>query len=94
MFSFSGSTEANLEKLQKKLQELELDEQQRERLQEFLKQKKEVGDLVMEDFEKLGELGAGNGGVVWHVRHKPTNLIMAQKVGVLICAVSFPCRVN
>ena len=83
MFLSSGSTEANLEKLQRKLQELELDEQQRERLQEFLKQKKEVGELVMEDFEKLGELGAGNGGVVWHVRHKPTNLIMAQKVCML-----------
>ena len=69
-----------MEKLQKKLQELEIDEQQRERLQEFLNKKKEVGELVMEDFQKLGELGAGNGGVVWRVKHKPTELVMAQKV--------------
>ena len=32
------------------------------------------------DFEKLAELGAGNGGVVNKVRHKKTGIIMAKKV--------------
>ena len=35
-----------------------------------------------EDFEKLGELGAGNGGVVTKVRHKTSKLVMARKVGI------------
>ena len=74
---------ANLEALQKKLNELDLDDQQRERLETFLTQKQKVGELAAEDFEKLGELGAGNGGVVWKVRHQPTDLIMARKVGYI-----------
>lgn len=39
-----------------------------------------VGELNADDFEKLGELGAGNGGVVNKERHKPSGLIMARKV--------------
>ena len=37
-----------------------------------------------EDFEKLFELGAGNGGVVAKVRHKPSGTIMARKVSLYI----------
>lgn len=62
------------------LKELDIDDQQRERLEEFLCQKQKVGELLEEDFEKLGELGAGNGGVVTRVLHKPTDLIMAKKL--------------
>ena len=52
-----------------------VDDKQRERLEEFIKCKKELGDLRGdEDFEKLSELGAGNGGVVHCVKHKPTRL--------------------
>lgn len=36
--------------------------------------------MSTDDFEKLGELGAGNGGVVNKERHKPSGLIMARKV--------------
>ena len=75
---------ANLEALQMKLKELDIDDQQRERLELFLTQKQKVGELVEEDFEKLGELGAGNGGVVTKVRHKPTALIMARKVSIIV----------
>ena len=50
----------NLEALQKKLEELELDEQQRKRLEAFLTQKQKVGELKDDDFEKISELGAGN----------------------------------
>ncbi|KAH0620101.1 hypothetical protein JD844_014703 [Phrynosoma platyrhinos] len=70
----------NLEALQKKLEELELDEQQRKRLEAFLTQKQKVGELKDDDFEKICELGAGNGGVVFKVSHKPSGLIMARKL--------------
>ncbi|TKC46526.1 hypothetical protein EI555_020179, partial [Monodon monoceros] len=70
----------NLEALQKKLEELELDEQQRKRLEAFLTQKQKVGELKDDDFEKISELGAGNGGVVFKVSHKPSGLVMARKL--------------
>ncbi|XP_064619242.1 dual specificity mitogen-activated protein kinase kinase 1-like [Lineus longissimus] len=74
------SQTANLDALQKKLEELDIDEQQKQRLQTFITQKRKVGELNSEDFEKLGELGAGNGGVVTKVLHKTSNLIMARKL--------------
>ncbi|KTG43367.1 hypothetical protein cypCar_00000165 [Cyprinus carpio] len=70
----------NLEALQKKLEELELDEQQKKRLEAFLTQKQKVGELKDDDFEKICELGAGNGGVVFKVLHRPSGFIMARKV--------------
>lgn len=73
---------ANLEALQKKLGELDLDEQQRKRLEAFLTQKAQVGELKDEDFDPICELGAGNGGVVNKVRHKPSCLVMARKVNI------------
>ncbi|XP_005089386.1 dual specificity mitogen-activated protein kinase kinase 1 isoform X2 [Aplysia californica] len=75
-----NGAQANLEALQQKLQELDIDDQQRERLEEFLSQKQKIGELLEEDFEKLGELGAGNGGVVTKVLHHPSNLVMARKL--------------
>lgn len=71
---------ANLVDLQKKLEELELDEQQKKRLEAFLTQKAKVGELKDDDFERISELGAGNGGVVTKVQHKPSGLVMARKV--------------
>ncbi|NWR24258.1 MP2K2 kinase, partial [Emberiza fucata] len=70
---------ANLVDLQKKLEELELDEQQKKRLEAFLTQKAKVGELKDDDFERICELGAGNGGVVTKVQHKPSGLVMARK---------------
>lgn len=71
----------DLQDLQQKVKELDINEQQRERLETFLTQKQQVGELTQEnDFEKLGELGAGNGGVVMKVIHKPSGIIMARKV--------------
>ncbi|KAJ8419077.1 hypothetical protein AAFF_G00005760 [Aldrovandia affinis] len=74
------TSEANLEALQKKLGELDLDEQQRKRLEAFLTQKAKVGELKDDDFHRICELGAGNGGVVNKVRHKPSGLVMARKL--------------
>ncbi|KAI1891685.1 hypothetical protein AGOR_G00146320 [Albula goreensis] len=74
------ASEASLEALQKKLGELDLDEQQRKRLEAFLTQKAKVGELKDDDFFRICELGAGNGGVVNKVRHKPSGLVMARKL--------------
>lgn len=71
---------ANLEALQKKLEELDLDEQQKKRLEAFLTQKANLGELKDDDFQHICELGAGNGGVVNKVCHKPSGLVMARKV--------------
>lgn len=80
---------ANLEALQKKLGELDLDEQQRKRLEAFLTQKAQVGELKDEDFEPICELGAGNGGVVNKVRHKPSGLVMARKVTMKLLIILY-----
>lgn len=59
----------------------DLNEGQRSRLEEFLRDKQKIqGELRDEDFERLVELGHGNGGVVLKVKHKPTSLIMARKL--------------
>lgn len=77
---YSFALSANLEALQKKLEELDLDEQQKKRLENFLTQKAKVGELKDDDFHRICELGVGNGGVVNKVCHKPSGLVMARKV--------------
>ncbi|RWS16743.1 Dual specificity mitogen-activated protein kinase kinase 1-like protein [Dinothrombium tinctorium] len=72
--------DTSIEALHKTLEGLELDDQQRKRLETFLTQKQKVGELNADDCENLGELGAGNGGVVTKVLHKPSGLIMARKL--------------
>uniref|UniRef100_A0A8C2HY12 Dual specificity mitogen-activated protein kinase kinase 1 n=2 Tax=Cyprinus carpio TaxID=7962 RepID=A0A8C2HY12_CYPCA len=59
----TGATETNLEALQKKLEELELDEQQKKRLEAFLTQKQKVGELKDDDFEKICELYVKSGKI-------------------------------
>lgn len=59
----------------------DVDDEQRKRLEFFLNQKKLLGELNSEDdFEKISELGAGNGGVVHCVRHKQTGTVIAKKM--------------
>lgn len=70
----------SLESLLQCVHDLDLDDNQRRRMEVFLVQKQQIGELNTDDFEKLGELGAGNGGVVNKERHKPTALIMARKL--------------
>lgn len=69
-----------VEEIRKKFDELDLDSLQRERLEAFIAEKRKIGELNAEDFDKLAELGAGNGGVVTKVLHKPSGLIMARKL--------------
>ncbi|XP_073990803.1 dual specificity mitogen-activated protein kinase kinase dSOR1-like isoform X2 [Rhodnius prolixus] len=70
----------SIEVLQERLEELDMDDTQRKRMEFFLCQKEKIGELSDDDFEKLGELGAGNGGVVMKVKHKSSGLIMARKL--------------
>ncbi|GBN41047.1 Dual specificity mitogen-activated protein kinase kinase 1 [Araneus ventricosus] len=76
----NASFDTSIEALQRTLEGLDLDEQQRKRLEAFLSQKQKVGELSVDDFENLGELGAGNGGVVTKVLHKHSGLVMARKL--------------
>ncbi|XP_068226714.1 dual specificity mitogen-activated protein kinase kinase 1 isoform X2 [Palaemon carinicauda] len=85
----SGSFGAvSLESLLKCIEELDMDDTQRRRLEIFLVQKQKIGELNADDFEKLGELGAGNGGVVNKERHKPSGLSMARKVRSFVSSVA------
>jgi len=60
---------------------IDVEPEQRRRLEFFLNQKKQLGELKSEeDFEKISELGAGNGGVVHCVRHKATGTVIAKKM--------------
>lgn len=82
-----------VEEIRKKIDALELDTQQRERLEAFIAEKRKIGELKAEDFDKLAELGAGNGGVVTKVLHKPSGLIMARKVSTNIWnPIKFPAE--
>lgn len=52
-------------------------------MEEFVRRKRtvvEAGSLKEEDFAKLDELGCGNGGIVYKVRHRATGIVMARKV--------------
>ncbi|KAF2884352.1 hypothetical protein ILUMI_21801 [Ignelater luminosus] len=71
---------SSIDNLTARLEELDMDDTQRKRIEVFLCQKEKIGELSDDDFEKLGELGSGNGGVVMKVRHKSSRLIMARKL--------------
>lgn len=73
-------SDGNIDVIGDRLEVLDMSDTQRKRMEYFLCQKEKVGELNDDDFEKLGELGAGNGGVVMKVKHKPSGLIMARKV--------------
>ncbi|CAH0562219.1 unnamed protein product [Brassicogethes aeneus] len=71
----------SIDNLTARLEELDMDDTQRKRIEWFLCQKEKIGgDLSDDDFEKLGELGSGNGGVVTKVLHKSSGLVMARKL--------------
>lgn len=78
--NLTGKSKSSIEDLTERLEELEMDDTQRKRIEVFLCQKEKIGELTDDDFDKLGELGSGNGGVVMKVRHKSSRLIMARKL--------------
>ncbi|OON15664.1 kinase domain protein [Opisthorchis viverrini] len=63
----------------RQLEAQDLDDLQRRQLSAFVAEKQKIGELRPEDFEKIRELGKGNGGVVSQVRHIKTGLIVAKK---------------
>ncbi len=69
-----------IERLQEEFNQLDCTDKQKDRMEEFFKAKRAVGELKQDDLVSICELGQGNGGVVWKVRHKPTDTIMARKV--------------
>lgn len=64
---------------------MDIEDQHRVALEQFLTEKKGIGELKAQDFEKLSELGCGNGGVVWKVLHTPSKITMARKVEICLC---------
>lgn len=76
----SNNGSVNVDALARKVANMDISECERKRMDQFFIQKKQVGDLKADDLENLGELGAGNGGVVTRVRHMRTGLIMARKL--------------
>jgi len=69
--------------MEKNMASLELSEEQRGNMSSFLDEKKAIiryGDLKEGDFERVVELGSGNGGVVLKVKHTPLGITMARKV--------------
>ena len=69
-----------IERLQEEFNQLDCTDKQKDRMEEFFKAKRAVGELRQDDLASICELGQGNGGIVWKVRHKPTDKIMARKV--------------
>ena len=78
--SISRIPEVCIELLQEEFKQLDCTVQQKDRMKEFFQSKRAVGELRQDDLLNICELGVGNGGVVWKVRHKPTDKIMARKV--------------
>lgn len=88
--AFPDSTSTNhlvrgndIDNLTARLEELDadMDDKERQRREVFLCEKEKIGvEVGDDDFEKLGDLGSGNGGVVTKVKHKATGLIMARKL--------------
>lgn len=72
-----------LDAIEKSLSALDLSDDQKENMTSFLKEKRMIinfGDLKEQDFERITELGSGNGGVVLKVKHTPSGITMARKV--------------
>jgi hypothetical protein len=69
-----------IERLQEEFNQLDCTDKQKDRMEEFFKAKRAVGELKQDDLINIYELGQGNGGVVYKVRHKPTDKIMARKI--------------
>ena len=73
-----------IDRLQNEFKQLDCTDKQKDRMEEFFRYKRAIGELKQDDLVNICELGQGNGGVVWKVRHKPTNKIMARKVHTLL----------
>ncbi|MFH4979825.1 hypothetical protein AB6A40_006534 [Gnathostoma spinigerum] len=76
------ATESGTFSLEEQLKQMALTEPQKQRMQEWIKEKQLVptNELNEDMLEKMCELGHGNGGVVSKVMHKKSKVIMARKL--------------
>uniref|UniRef100_A0A8C9XC33 Dual specificity mitogen-activated protein kinase kinase 2 n=1 Tax=Sander lucioperca TaxID=283035 RepID=A0A8C9XC33_SANLU len=79
------ASEANLEALKRILEELDLDEQQKKRLEAFLSQKAKVGELRDDDFHRVCELGDGGSldQVLKEAKRIPEEILGKVSIAVL-----------
>ena len=77
---FRHNIEEYISELEREINSMDLNDPSRQRMEKFLREKQCLGELSFDDIEKVCELGAGNGGVVWKVVHRSSNVVMAQKV--------------
>uniref|UniRef100_A0A1I7VY58 mitogen-activated protein kinase kinase n=2 Tax=Loa loa TaxID=7209 RepID=A0A1I7VY58_LOALO len=77
-----GTKDRSTFSLEDQIKQMTLTEPQKQRMQEWIKEKKLVplNELNEDMLEKMCELGHGNGGVVSKVMHKPSKIIMARKL--------------
>lgn len=76
----ASSGKMSIDTMVQKLDELDIDENARNRIKIFLNQKVKIGEICDDDLEKLGVLESKLAGEVTKVRHIPTKLIMARKL--------------
>ncbi|CAF3423581.1 unnamed protein product [Rotaria socialis] len=75
----NGILDVCIESLEKDLEQLDCTDKQKDRMEEFFNSKRAIGELKHDDLVNICELGQGNGGIVWKIRHKLTDKIMARK---------------
>ncbi|CAF3793927.1 unnamed protein product [Rotaria socialis] len=66
----NGILDVCIESLEKDLEQLDCTDKQKDRMEEFFNSKRAMGELKHDDLVNICELGQGNGGIVWKVRHK------------------------
>jgi hypothetical protein len=81
-FYTRNADKPSIEELTENVQLLDISEKQKDKLEEFLKCREQIGEINNDDLKNSGELGSGNGGVVFKVVHKRIGTVMAKKVVV------------
>lgn len=77
----NDSIDSFVRQMKDAVEDVELSQDQRTRMNEFFSQKALLGsEMCEEDLEKVCELGSGNGGVVSKVKHAKSGIIMARKL--------------
>ena len=90
LFHIRSGSPLSLRVLKEKLDELDVEDDQRQRIEEFYFNKSAFlrEELRPCDFENLKTIGIGSGGVVWKSLHKPSSVIVARKVRLFFCFLS------
>lgn len=86
----SQSVRRTTEQLKEMIDKMDITNEQKDKLADFLKLRDNIGELANDDLSVEGELGSGNGGVVLKVRHRRLGIVMAKKVRTfnIVCLIS------